>query len=258
MAPSIRIRYNSPVILTFVLISLGALALAKLTSGQSNALVFSVYNSSTQDPLTYVRMIAHVFGHADWTHFSSNIMFMLLLGPILEEKYGSLNLSIIIFVTALITGLIQFFFFNGALLGASGVVFSFIILTSMTGTDKGGIPLTFLVVSGIYLGGEIYNMVAVTDNISQITHVIGGLVGALGGFVLKPKLVKIKTEEKPIYTPVTNYEPIFPNNSPTAPGSAPFGSQNTPEVNFDAFDFTLPDIKSEADPKENKDDKPMI
>ena len=62
-----------------------------------------------------------------------NMMFFLLLGPGIEEKYGSKNTLIMIAVTALITGLVNYLFFPRAmLLGASGIVFCFIILSSMT------------------------------------------------------------------------------------------------------------------------------
>jgi GlpG protein len=100
-------------------------------------------------------------------------MLLLLIGPLLEEKYGSLQIAIVNLITAIVTGLSHVFFFQSGLMGASGVVFGFIILTSMTGREKGGIPLTFLVVTAVYLGGEIYQMFAVSDNISQITHVMG-------------------------------------------------------------------------------------
>ncbi len=207
MTPSIKIRYNSPIILSFVLISLMALGLAKLTNGQSNILLFSVYPSSWSDPLTYVRILTHVFGHLDWAHYSSNIMLMLLIGPLLEEKYGSVQISLVIFITALVTGFSQMFFFQSGLMGASGVVFAFIILTSITGRDKGGIPLTFLVVTAVYLGGEIYQMFAVSDNISQITHVIGGIVGALSGSIMRPKLPKVTKTESSISSPISEVNP---------------------------------------------------
>lgn len=207
MTPSIKVRYNSPIILSFVLISLMALGLAKLTNGQSNILLFSVYPASWSDPLTYVRVLTHVFGHLDWAHYSANIMLMLLIGPLLEEKYGSLQISIVILITALVTGLGQMFFFQSGLMGASGVVFAFIILTSITGRDKGGIPLTFLVVTAVYLGGEIYQMFAVSDNISQITHVIGGIVGALSGSIMRPKLPKAPKPESSISPPLSETIP---------------------------------------------------
>lgn len=211
MTPSIKIRYNAPVILSFVLLSLLALGLARITNGQSNALLFSVYPSSWSDPLTYLRLLTHVLGHQDWAHYSANIMLLLLIGPLLEEKYGSLQTAFVILITAIVTGLSHVFFFQSALMGASGVVFAFIILTSMTGREKGGIPLTFLVVTAVYLGGEIYQMFAVSDNISQITHVIGGAVGALSGSFMRPKLVKIPSKPIP-QTPVApTTPPLYPD-----------------------------------------------
>jgi GlpG protein len=234
MTPSIKIRYNAPVILSFVLLSLFALGLARLTNGQSNTLLFSVYPSSWNDPLTYLRLLTHVLGHQDWAHYSANIMLLLLIGPLLEEKYGSLQIAIVILITAIVTGLSHVFFFQSGLMGASGVVFAFIILTSMTGREKGGIPLTFLVVTAVYLGGEIYQMFAVSDNISQITHVIGGAVGALSGSFMRPKLVKIPAKPNP--------------QSPTAPITPPPYTdfeekpwkKSTPEEPQKALDETEP------------------
>jgi len=211
MTPSIKIRYNAPVILSFVLLSLMALGLARVTNGQSNTLLFSVYPSSWNNPLTYVRLLTHVLGHQDWTHYSSNIMLLLLIGPLLEEKYGSLQTAIVIIITAIVTGLSHVLFFQSALMGASGVVFAFIILTSMTGREKGGIPLTFLVVTAVYLGGEIYQMFSVTDNISQITHVIGGAVGALSGSFMRPKVVKVPTKVSPQTPSLPANPPLYPD-----------------------------------------------
>jgi len=203
-----KIRYNSPVVLTFVILSLLALGLNRLTNGESNRLVFSVYNSSWLDPLTYLRLFCHPLGHMNWAHLSSNMMLLLLTGPMLEEKYGSLRLFLIMLITAVITGFIQMLFFDTALLGASGIVFAFIILCSMTGLERGGIPLTFLIITGIYLGGEIYAAVTIKDNISQITHIAGGLVGAISGFAFLPKKAKLPSApEIPVTETLVPKEP---------------------------------------------------
>ena len=45
------IQYNSPVVLTFSLLSLGALLLGELTGGASTGLLFCVYRSPLTDPL---------------------------------------------------------------------------------------------------------------------------------------------------------------------------------------------------------------
>ena len=60
-----------------------------------------------------------------------------------------------ILLTALITGLANLVFSSGFLLGASGIVFMMILLASMANVRGGEIPLTFIAVAVIYMGGEI-------------------------------------------------------------------------------------------------------
>ena len=180
----IRITFNSPVILSFVGVCLLALILDKITGGISTLKLFSVYRSSFLNPLTYVRLIGHIFGHAGWSHFINNIMMILILGPMLEEKYGSKDILLVILITAVVTGAFHMIFSPFTrLLGASGVVFAFILLSSLTSFDDGGIPVTFILVAVIYIGEQIYQLRAITSNVSNITHIIGGAVGATFGFV---------------------------------------------------------------------------
>ena len=74
-----------------------------------------------------------------------NASYILLLGPMLEEKYGSVKILGIMAVTAFVTSLVNSLLFpNVALTGASGIVFAFILLTSFTGFKEGEIPLTFI------------------------------------------------------------------------------------------------------------------
>lgn len=180
----VKVAFNSPIILGFTAICLISLLLSMITHGASNNLVFSVYRSSLANPLTYLRFFGHIFGHASWEHFINNIMYILLLGPLLEEKYGKTDMVMIIAVTALVTGLINFIFFpHVQLLGASGVVFAFILLSSFTSFQSGKIPVTFILVTVIYIGQQIYNGVFASNNISELTHIIGGIVGSVFGFV---------------------------------------------------------------------------
>ncbi len=182
----IVIRFNAPVILTFALLSLLALLLGNWTNGVATHQYFSVYRSSLSDPLTYVRFIGHVLGHADYEHYMGNMLLLLLVGPGLEEKYGSGTMVWMILVTALVTGLVHFVFFPGsALLGASGVVFMMIVLSSFTAMRRGEIPVTLILVVIFYLGGEIMDGLFKKDNISQITHIVGGLCGLIFGFTVR-------------------------------------------------------------------------
>ena len=177
-----KLQYNSPVILSFFFLSLAALVLDCLTGGVTTAALFSVYRAPLTSPLTYVRLVGHVLGHADWSHFFGNICLILVLGPVVESRYGSWNLLISILITALVSGLVYFVFFPGnALLGASGIVFLLIFLSSISGIRGGNIPVSLILVALIYLGGEIYDMIFVADSVSQLTHIIGGICGIVCG-----------------------------------------------------------------------------
>ena len=180
-----RIQYNSPVVLTFALVSLAVLLIGALTEGASTAALFCVYRSPLTDPLTYPRLFLHVLGHADYAHYMGNMLLMLVVGPPLEEKYGSRSLLLAIVITAFVSGLVQWLCFPGqALLGASGIVFMLIVMASLSGMRSGAIPLTLIFVVIFYLGGEIVDGILRSDNISQLTHIVGGICGAVIGYVL--------------------------------------------------------------------------
>ncbi len=182
---NIRVSFNSPVVLMFTIISFLVLVLDRITGGVTTALFFSVYRSSLANPLTYIRFFGHVLGHAGWEHYIGNFTLILVVGPLLEEKYGSKNILIVILSTAFVTGLVHFIFFPYVyLLGASGVVFAFILLASITSVEDGKIPLTFVLVAVIYIGGQIYEGIFVEDNVSNLTHILGGAVGSGIGFAL--------------------------------------------------------------------------
>lgn len=181
----IRLSFNSPVILGFTLACFIVLILDKVTGSASTLALFSVYRSSLASPLTYIRFFGHVLGHASWDHFFGNIMMLLVVGPLLEEKYGSANILFVILATALVTGVINFIFFpHVQLLGASGVVFAFILLASLTSIEEEKIPLTFILVALIYIGQQVYDGIFIRDNVSNLTHILGGIVGSDLGYVM--------------------------------------------------------------------------
>lgn len=185
---SISITLNSPAVLCFAFLSLISLLLGILTAGRSTQTFFMVYRSSLLSPLTYLRFFTHALGHSGWEHFIGNMSYILLLGPVLEEKYGSKKVIGVIILTALVTGVISFIFFpHVALCGASGVVFAFILLASFVNFREGEIPITFILVALIFLGQEIYSGLFVHDSVAQFAHIIGGIVGAVAGYNLNKK-----------------------------------------------------------------------
>lgn len=183
-----KITFNSPMVLSFVFMCFVVTSLNYITGGASNRALFITYHSSLKEPMTYVRLFTHVLGHVDWEHFIGNMMYILLLGPMLEEKYGSKRIFQLIAITAVVTGVIHYvFFWNVALCGASGVCFAFILLSSFTGFREGEIPLTVILVAAIFLGQQIYEGIVLEDNISNIAHIFGGIVGGIVGFSLNKK-----------------------------------------------------------------------
>lgn len=189
MRHGLKITYNAPTTLTFVILCGLATLLGVISGGTITQTFFMTWHSSLRDILTYPRFFTHVLGHSDWSHFFGNATYLLLLGPLLEEKYGSRTMWESIGLTALATGLVNYIFFpTVALCGASGVVFAFILMASFTSFRQGEIPLTFILIAIIYIGDQILQGVFIEDNISHMAHIVGGVVGALIAYNLnKPR-----------------------------------------------------------------------
>jgi len=146
---------------------------------------FSVGNQmNMSNPLDYLRLVTHSIGHNGWGHLFGNFMFILAIGPVLEEKYGSLRLLFMFFITALVTGVLNVSMSSSYLHGASGIVFMLIILGSITNSKKKEIPLTFILIFILYIGQEVVHIF--DDNykgVSQFAHIVGGICGSVFGFI---------------------------------------------------------------------------
>ncbi len=179
-----RIYFNAPVVLSFSILAILFFAIGGPEFSIQVLAARPVLSLS--DPLDYLRLFLHSIGHFSWDHLLNNLLLILLVGPILEEKYGSLAVATTMFLAALATGLVNALFLQTSLLGASDIAFMLIILSSIVNVRKGGIPLTFLLVVVVYLGNEILHIER-ADNISHIAHLVGGAVGAIAGYFLNRK-----------------------------------------------------------------------
>lgn len=177
-------QYNSVVVLSFFFLSFVVLVLNYFTKGKSNKLLFSSYRSSPFEPLTYIRLFTHVLGHSGWNHFKNNFLYILLIGPMIEEKYGSLNLLIMILITALSTGIINSLVSKNRVLGASDIVFMFIVLSSFVNIHSGKIPVTLILILIFYVIDEIKDGLFKKDNVSHLGHLIGAICGCIYGFYI--------------------------------------------------------------------------
>ncbi len=177
-----KISYNAPVILTFALICTVVFFADQFTGGNIMP-YFAVGTTFSAHPVVLFSMFSHVIGHGSIDHLLGNMTFILLLGPIVEEKYGSGKTLFMIGITALITAIINMAFFSTGLLGASGIVFMLILLVSFTNMKDGKIPLTFILVALLFVGKEVIHTFQ-EDQVSQAAHIIGGICGSVFGFLL--------------------------------------------------------------------------
>ncbi|MBQ9205820.1 MAG: rhomboid family intramembrane serine protease [Treponema sp.] len=213
MKKKLKVTYNAPVTLTFAILCVVILLMndfllgkhlipalftapARIgTKGTVGEIIKDV-GFNYKSVLDYFRLFLHIFGHTDWNHLLGNFSFILLLGPLMEERYGSKMVALMFVVTAFVTGVINVCLIPHPLLGASGIVFMLIVLASITTLDKNVIPLSFIFVVAIYLGRELINAPK-SENIATVAHIAGGLCGSLFGFMVAPKAKRtVKKEEK--------------------------------------------------------------
>lgn len=175
-----KIRYNAPVVLTYVLLSLACLLLP--VAGNLGIQLSSPSRLAFSSPEFYLRLFSYVFAHDGWSHFMGNMMVILLVGPLLEEKYRSWKLLEMMLVTAAATALVNAGVFSVHLIGGSGLAFMMVLLSSFSNFRARELPLTFVLVAVIFIGSEMAAIFQ-TDQISQFSHLAGGVIGAAYGFI---------------------------------------------------------------------------
>ena len=176
---------NSIVILSFFAISFIVIVLDRITNGKSNDTFFKLKRGSPMDIMTYIRLLTYPFGHSGWTHFAGNFSYILLIGPLLEEKYGSIELLIMMISTTLIIGLFHIITSKDSALGASGIVYMMIVLASFVNIKAGKIPITLILILLIHVISEFEPLIIQkkNDNTNHVAHLVGAFTGLLYGIM---------------------------------------------------------------------------
>lgn len=90
--------------------------------------------------------------------------------------------------TAVIGALANSLLSSNGIIGASGIVFMLITLTPLTYSRSSKVtnqlPVTFLLLFVLYIGKELA-LVLNNDGVSHLGHLVGGVLGALVGLVLR-------------------------------------------------------------------------
>ena len=201
---NLKVSYDAPVTLTFVLISAiifllniflaksgkaaGLQSLLASPTSQAGALPFIV-----KQPLSYLRLLLYIFGAGNAggeIGLFTNLILIMLLGPAMEERYGSVIIGIMIFVSALFSGVLNACFCETSLMGAVPVVCMMIFLNAFMSFSKKKFPLSFAAVMVLFVVLQVFSGAGA---IRIIICIAGGLCGSLFAFLTSPKM---KAEKK--------------------------------------------------------------
>lgn len=174
-----RIELNAPVTVCYAL----AAVTATILPVQEKLAIHGPIRLLDGDFL--LSLFTWTLAHGGMTHLLSNFVVILLAGPLLEDRFGSLRMLGVLVTASVLVGLTHCILDpRGALIGASGTVFCLIMLTAMLAGRSGTIPLTMLLVAALYLGREVAGLFA-NDGISQTAHILGGALGVMLGLVMR-------------------------------------------------------------------------
>ena len=174
--------YNSVIILSYFLICLCALLINFICKGRFNN-YFSLKKGSFLNPMTYIRLVTTGICHNDWSHFRNNFVMILLIGPMLEEKYGSITLLKMLLLTTIFSSVIHLLFYKSSAIGASDNVYMLVVLCSIVNISNGKIPITLVLILLFYVADEIIKWLFKKDNVAHDSHVIGAICGLIFGFL---------------------------------------------------------------------------
>ncbi len=202
--------FDSPVVLSFVLISL-VIFIADCASSSFVSSFLACRASKGEVPfnfssfIDYIRLILYVFGYHSSSDFFITMMVLLLLGPLIEERYGSSIFSLMIFVTSLSGGVLTATLSSENLLGSKGIAFMLIILSFLSEFSKGYIPascllsfILFFMDGFIGLKSDMHFSDFTQYSVKVLVLLASGISGSLFGFLASPKKRQRTTSTKQV------------------------------------------------------------
>lgn len=131
-------------------------------------------------------IVLHIFGHSGWDHFLGNVIYIAMLGPSVEDKFGTIPLAIITILSALIIGTISVIS-NTPCYGLSSVAYMWVILNTFQSDESEGLPITSIILLFVFVLPEAIAIFTKTDNIAHQNHVLGAICGL--GFGIATKIL---------------------------------------------------------------------
>ncbi|WP_318689970.1 O-antigen polysaccharide polymerase Wzy [Treponema sp.] len=206
-----KLTFDFPVTVTFVIVAVVMFLLDTFAfKGKMFSTILICHGSKQaivpfnfKSPADFTGLFFFIFGNSGWEMLFSNLIVILLLGQILEERYGSVMLGLMMFISTLISGVLTACISTVPLTGAGCIIFMMAVLVSLTELTKKRIPLSCLLVFVLFLSFEIFRNTkgAEGTDIMQKTcgvliEMIGGICGSIFGFLVLPKKKSTKTASK--------------------------------------------------------------
>ena len=202
----VRFTIDAPVILFFVLAGILIFALDKKFNLIGNYFTCHLLKPSDEalpkfnmkDALDYARLICHPFGNKELSVLLLNSVFIMFLGPLIEERTGSPILILTILLASLVSGVLAVLTNTEGTAGAGCIIFMLLALSALGTMAQGQFKLSWIAAFVLYLVYRIY-----TQNESDVMHVqniiealpksipvfidlAGGICGSLVGFFITP------------------------------------------------------------------------
>lgn len=212
---SLKFIFDSPVVLVFSVVSAVIFISDLILKLNLSEKIFecpgakSVPAFDFKSALSYVKLVIYPFGGENSTSFFLNIGFILLLGPVLEERYGSIMLALMIFITSLVGGVLTACVSTFGIYGCGGIVFMMIILSVLSVFIKKQLPVSWIFIFALYLAFSLFSgkkisgfMPFMQNNVPVFIQLASGICGSLFGFFVCPKKrssqIQKKQQEKTI------------------------------------------------------------
>lgn len=212
---SLKFIFDSPVVLVFSVVSAVIFISDLILKLNLSEKIFecpgakSVPAFDFKSALSYVKLVIYPFGGENSTSFFLNIGFILLLGPVLEERYGSIMLALMIFITSLVGGVLTACVSTFGIYGCGGIVFMMIILSVLSVFIKKQLPVSWIFIFTLYLAFSLFSgkkisgfMPFMQNNVPVFIQLASGICGSLFGFFVCPKKrssqIQKKQQEKTI------------------------------------------------------------
>lgn len=234
---NLKFSYDAPVSQTFVILSFVIFLIDLFALKFKLNTTYLISPTSSQgvlpfvfsDPLSWARIFLYIFGGKDQVVLVTNLLLVILIGPTMEERYGSVIIGIMFFVSALFSAVLNTLVCKNGMSGCGSVVFMLLILNAMMFFTKKTISATSITMIVLFVCREFFIK---NDNgiAGSLITLAGGLCGSLFAFIASPKARAAKKDNGGLLSRAEKIKKIDSESPRNKKKPAPGSSDETIEV----------------------------